>query len=115
MVDVARRPDTVAVDGFEAVAGAVFEKCRVVVVAVVRARPGGSVIGKAGGDAGLTEALDVSWGRGDERDVDALSDWMLLAGLSEREVSPDREAPGAGGLCDAEFVEHSREGAVGDR
>jgi hypothetical protein len=115
MVDVARGPLAVAVDGFEAVAGAVFQKCRVVVVRVVRTWAGGPVVGKPGGDAGLAEALDVSRGRGNERDMDALSDRMLVVGLRESEVSPDREARRARGLLDLEFIEHSRKGTGGVR
>ena len=115
MIDVALRSRTVAVDGFEAVAGGVFEKCRVVVVGVIRTRAGGPVIGKARVDAGLPEAIDVSWGRRDERDVDSPCDRMLLVGLRESEVPPDREARRARGLLDLELIEHRREGAAGDR
>ncbi len=48
VINVAAGPVTVAVDGFEAVAGAVFETCRVVVVAVIRTRAGRPVIGQPG-------------------------------------------------------------------
>jgi hypothetical protein len=80
VIDVALGPLTVAVDGFEAVAGTVFEGCRVVVVGVLGTRSGGPVIRKPCVDAGLAETVDVSWGRGDERDMDAPSDRMVLVG-----------------------------------
>jgi hypothetical protein len=67
MVDVALGPLAVAAGGFEVVAGAICEKCRVIVVRVVRTTPGWPVVGTPGGDAGLAEALDVSWRRSDER------------------------------------------------
>ncbi len=88
MVDVAVGPLTVAMDGFETVAGGVFEICRVVVVGVSGSRAGGPVIGKAGVDAGPPETIDVGGRRGDERDVDALSNRVVLVGLREGEVPP---------------------------
>jgi hypothetical protein len=95
------------VDGFEAVAGVVFERCGVVIVRVIRTRPGGPVIGKPGVDAGVAEAVDVSSGRGDERDVDAPGDRMLVVGLRECEVPPDREERCARGLLYLELIERT--------
>jgi hypothetical protein len=109
VVDVAGGPLTVAVDGFEAVAGAVFEKCRVVVVGVIGSGAGGPVIGEAGVDAGAGEAIDPSTDRCDERQVDAPGDRMLLVGLGQSEVPPDSEAGRARRLRDLELVEHSSE------
>ncbi len=60
VIDVAPRARTVAVDGFEAVARGVFEKCGVVVIGVDPARACGPVIGEARVDAGLPEAIDLS-------------------------------------------------------
>jgi hypothetical protein len=109
VVDVAGGPLTVAVDGFEAVAGAVFEKCRVVVVGVIGSRAGGPVVGEAGVDAGAREAIDLSTGRRDEREVDAPGDRMVLVGLGQSEVPPDREGRCVRRLRDLELVEHSSE------
>jgi hypothetical protein len=98
VIDVALRSLTVAVDGFEAVAGGVFEKCRAVIVGVTRTRAGGPVIGKVRVEAGLSEAIDVSRGRRDERDVDSPCDRMLLVGLRESEV-PQTEKLGVLVVC----------------
>jgi hypothetical protein len=76
---------------------------------------GGPVIGEACVDAGLPEAIDVTGGRRDERDVDSPRDRMLLVGLRESEVPPDRQAGRARGLLDLELVEHRREGVAGNR
>src|SRR5207302_716748 len=78
VLDSAPRPLSVAVDGLEAVAGGVFEKCGVVVVGENPTRAGGSVIREARVDAGLPEAIDMTWARRDERDVDAPCDRMIL-------------------------------------
>jgi len=105
VIDNAPRPPAIAVDGFEAVARGVLEKRRVVIVGVLRARAGRPVIGKARVGASLREAVDVRLGRCDERDVDSPCDRMLLVGLREGEVPPDREARRARGLLDLELVE----------
>jgi hypothetical protein len=60
VIDVAPKPVTVAVHGLEAVAVAIFEKCRVVIIGIIRTRAGGLVTSKPGVDAGLAEALDMS-------------------------------------------------------
>jgi hypothetical protein len=86
VIDVALGSLAVAVDGFEAVAGRVFQKCRVVIVGIGRTQPGCPVVGKARGDAGLRESVDVGSGRRGERDVDSPGDRMLLVGLREGEV-----------------------------
>jgi hypothetical protein len=114
VIDVALGPLTVAMHGFEAVAGGVLEERRVVIVGVVRTRAGGAVIGKAGVDTSPTETIDLGRGRRDERDMDAPSDRMVLVGLREREVAPGRQARRARSLLDPKLIEHSREGTAGD-
>jgi hypothetical protein len=66
-------------------------------------------------DAGSGEAVDVSSGRGNERDVDAPSDRMLVVGLRYRDAPPDREARGARGLLDLKLIERRRENRGGNR
>jgi hypothetical protein len=49
----------------------------------------------------------------DERDVDAPSYRMLVVGLRERDVPPDRDARGARDLLDLKLIE--RRGAAGSQ
>jgi hypothetical protein len=109
VIDVSTGSFAVAVDGFEAVSGGVFEEGRVIVVGVNPTRARGTVIGKARVDAGLPEAIDMTWARRDERDVNSPCDRMILVRFREREVAPDREARRPRRLCDLELIEHCRE------
>ena len=113
MIDVAPGAAATAVDGLEAVVRRVSDNCRVVAVPVIRARAVEPVIGKPGVDTGSGEAVDLGRSRGDERNVDAPSDRMLVVGLRYREVPPDREARGGGGLLDPKLIERCREGRGG--
>jgi hypothetical protein len=92
VIDVALRSRAFAMDSSEAVAGGVFEKGRVGIGHVIRTGLGSVVISETRVDAGLREAVDVRGRRRGKRDLDAPCDRMLVVGLGEREVAPDREA-----------------------
>jgi hypothetical protein len=51
----------------------------------------------------------------DERDVDAPSYRMLVVGLRERDVPPDRDARGARDLLDLKLIERRSGGAAGSQ
>jgi hypothetical protein len=57
----------------------------------------------------------MSGRRRNERDMDAPSDGMILVGLCESEVPPDREARCGRGLLDLKLVQRRRENAAGER
>ena len=92
MIDVSAGSFAVAVDGFEAVSGGVFEEGRVVVVGENPTRARGTVVGKARVDARPPEPIDMTRARRDERDVNSQRDRMILVSFREREVAPNREA-----------------------
>src|SRR5918996_3587061 len=78
-------------------------------------RFGGVVSGETQVEADLREAIDVSRRRRSEPDAHSSGDRMLIVGLSESEVPPDREARRARGLLDLDLIEQGLEGAAGER
>ena len=115
MVDVAAGSIAVAVHRFEAVAGGVLEKTRVVVVGIVRTRARRSVIDQAGVDTRLPEAVDVGLRLRDERNVGAPGRRTVIVVLHEDEVPPHGEARRVGGLLDPEFSQPGTEGTDRER
>ena len=83
-----RRAHVAVVDRLGAVAVGVEQERAVVVVAVLRPRPGRAVVAVAGLGAGAPERVDLLARAGAEGDVEAARDRLLASAAREREVVP---------------------------
>jgi hypothetical protein len=106
--------------GFGAVAVGVEQKAAVVVVAVLRARPGRAVVAVTGVDSGPPEVVDLVPRCGAEADVQPGRDRMLDVRGRQREVVPLGElgaavakVAGGAGLLDPDRAEHGLVEALG--
>jgi hypothetical protein len=106
VVDLAARSHVAVVHGLGAVPVGVEEEPAVVVLRVLRARPGRAVVAVAGLGAGAPELVHLGTRARPEAHVEAVRDRLVLTRRRDREEAPLRQLVVAVLLLDAERAQH---------